>query len=92
VCFLPDWFWGESAGGGLFGEVKYVPVEIDRPVFERFLIQVSTLLEQPIAPPRSSVCVWCNWRDQSSRYTSAPGASVKGPLYPNGRSLRDGQN
>jgi hypothetical protein len=67
VCFQPDWFHMQGSGGMLGGEVTFVPVELDRPNFEAFLIELAVLLGQPSPPEPSPGCVWCSWeRRQAS--------------------------
>ena len=62
MCFLPDWFRNEGTGGMLRGDVKYVPVDLDRAAFEDFLGKLAALLEQPTPPAPSPTCVWCAWQ------------------------------
>ena len=64
LCFLPDSFTSTSTAA-LTGEIKWCEIERDDPAFYRFLIEVTSMIDQPEPPPPSPTCDWCRWRAES---------------------------
>jgi hypothetical protein len=64
ACFEPDWFHSDGNTAMLCGAVEVIEVPLDRDGFQAFLTEVGVLLGHPTAPPPSSSCVWCQWRER----------------------------
>jgi hypothetical protein len=61
LCFLPDVFGGGETAT-LTGQVEWFAIERDDPSFFRFLIEVTSVLEEAEPPPASPTCMWCRWK------------------------------
>ena len=64
LCFHPSSFTSTDTAA-LLGEVKWLEIERDDPTFLRFLIEVSSVVDEPEPPMASPACVWCHWRAEN---------------------------